>query len=51
MDRFASIATFVGVAENRGFSAAARRLKMSPAMVTSHIQTLEEMLGVRLLNR
>lgn len=51
MDRLASIATFVGVAESGGFSAAARRLNMSPPMVTNHIQTLEEGLGVRLLNR
>lgn len=51
MDRFASISTFVGVVESGGFSAAARRLKMSPPMVSSHVQVLEEALGVRLLNR
>jgi len=51
MDRFASIATFVGVAESGGFSAAARRLRISPPMVSSHVQTLEEALGVRLFNR
>jgi DNA-binding transcriptional LysR family regulator len=51
MDRTTSMATFVKVVDNGGFSAAARVLKMSPSMVTTHIQSLEERLGVRLLNR
>ena len=51
MDRLASMTTFVAVAENAGFSAAARRLNMSTASVSSHVQMLEETLGVRLLNR
>ena len=46
-----SMATFVKVAESGGFSAAARTLGMSPSMVTAHVQSLEERLGVRLLNR
>src|SRR5215813_2928886 len=51
MDRMTSMATFVKVAESGGFSAAARALSMSPSMVTAHVQSLEERLGVRLLNR
>lgn len=51
MDRMTSMATFVKVVESGGFSAAARTLSMSPSMVTAHIQSLEERLGIRLLNR
>src|SRR5215471_5996367 len=50
MDRMTSMATFVKVVESGGFSAAARTLSMSPSMVTAHVQSLEERLGVRLLN-
>ncbi|HLN08921.1 MAG TPA: LysR family transcriptional regulator [Xanthobacteraceae bacterium] len=51
MDRLTSMTTFVKVVEHGGFSAAARALDMSPSMVTTHVQALEERLGVRLLNR
>src|SRR5919108_2385671 len=51
MDRMTSMATFVKVVETGGFSAAARTLSISPSMVTAHVQSLEERLGVRLLNR
>jgi DNA-binding transcriptional LysR family regulator len=51
MDRMTSMATFVKVVENGGFSAAARALAISPSMATAHVQSLEERLGVRLLNR
>lgn len=51
MDRLASITAFVGVAENGGFSAAARRLNLSKATVSDQVQALENSLGVRLLNR
>lgn len=51
MDRLTSMTAFVKVVDNGGFSAAARALHMSPSMVTTHIQSLEERLGVRLLNR
>ena len=51
MDRMTSMATFVKVVEVGGFSAAGRALNMSASMVTNHIQSLEERLGVRLLNR
>ena len=51
MDRVASMTAFATVVTSGSFSAAARRLKMSPAMVTTHVQSLEEQLGARLLNR
>ncbi|OGT55864.1 MAG: LysR family transcriptional regulator [Gammaproteobacteria bacterium RIFCSPHIGHO2_12_FULL_63_22] len=51
MDRFHLMAVFVAVAEEEGFAAAARRLRMSPPAVTRAIAFLEERLGVRLLTR
>jgi DNA-binding transcriptional LysR family regulator len=42
---------FVAVAEEQGFAAAARRLRMSPPAVTRAIAFLEKRLGVRLLTR
>jgi DNA-binding transcriptional LysR family regulator len=51
MDRLTSLTVFSQVVSHGGFAAAARRLNMSPAMVTSHIQALEDRLGARLLNR
>jgi DNA-binding transcriptional LysR family regulator len=51
LDRFTGMAVFVKVVDASSFAAAARHFAMSPAMVSKHIQTLEERLGVRLLNR
>ncbi len=51
MDRITSLATFVKVVDCGGFAAAARALDVSPRSVTIHIRTIEERLGVRLLNR
>jgi DNA-binding transcriptional LysR family regulator len=51
MDRLTSLTVFGRVVECGGFSAAARRLNMSVTMVSSHVQALEDRLGVRLLNR
>src|SRR5260221_2022958 len=51
MDRFASVAAFVRVIENGGFSAAGRHLNLSKARVSHQVQALENALGVRLLNR
>jgi DNA-binding transcriptional LysR family regulator len=51
MDRFASIATSVRVAESGGFTTAARRLDLSTTTVSDQVQALENALGVRLLNR
>jgi len=51
VDRLTSLAVFGKVVECGGFTAAARRLNMSVTMVATHVQSLEERLGVRLLNR
>ena len=51
MDRFHLMQVFVGVVEEQGFAAAARRLELSPPAVTRAIAALEDHLGVKLLNR
>jgi DNA-binding transcriptional LysR family regulator len=51
MDRLQQMSVFVAVAEERGFAAAARRLRMSPPAVTRAIAELERRLGVSLLRR
>jgi DNA-binding transcriptional LysR family regulator len=51
VDRLTGMAVFAKVVDAGSFAAAARHFGMSPAMVTTHVQTLEERLGVRLLNR
>jgi DNA-binding transcriptional LysR family regulator len=51
MDRLTSLNVFVQVADQGGFSAAARRLNISTTMASAHIQALENRLGVRLFNR
>ena len=51
MDRIASMQAFVQVVDSGSFAGAARRLGLSPAVVTSHVQALEKRLGVQLLNR
>src|SRR5690348_14033327 len=51
MDRATSMTVFVRVVESGSFAAAARRLRMSPAMVSTPVQALEDRLGARLLNR
>jgi DNA-binding transcriptional LysR family regulator len=51
MDRVSSMQSFVKVVENGGFAAAARQLNLSPSLVTTHIKSLEDRLGVRLLDR
>ncbi len=51
MDRFASMEVFAKVAETGSFTAAADALGISGQMVGKHIRTLEEHLGIRLLNR
>lgn len=51
MDRFLELRVFVAVAEEEGFSAAARRLQMSPPSVTRVVAGLEARLGIKLLNR
>jgi DNA-binding transcriptional LysR family regulator len=51
MDRLSCMHAFVKVVENRGFSAAARRMNVSPQAVSNLVHVLETRLGVRLLNR
>lgn len=51
MDTLTSMRAFLRVVQAGGFSKAAARLDLSPAMVTKHVSGLEERLGVRLLNR
>jgi len=45
------IVTFIVVAEEQSFSAAAVRLGISPSAISQSIRTLEQRLGVTLLNR
>ncbi len=51
MDRFQQLRVYIAVAEEGGFAAAARRLHMSPPSVTRAVSSLEEALGVKLLER
>ncbi len=51
MDRFRELSTFVAVAEEGAFNAAARRLHMSPPAVTRFVTALEARLNVRLFIR
>ena len=51
MDRFHLLKVYIAVAEEQGFSSAARRLAMSPPAVTRAVASLEGELGVKLLNR
>lgn len=51
MDRLASLEVFITIVDSGGFSRAAGRLGMSPAMVSTHLARLEERLGVKLIDR
>ncbi|MBX4929811.1 LysR family transcriptional regulator [Rhizobium binae] len=51
MDRLTSMAVFVKTVELGSFSAAAAALDLSGPMVGKHVQSLEDRLGTRLLNR
>src|SRR4051812_37300245 len=51
MDRLMSMAVFAKAVELGSFSAAAEALEMSSQLVGKHVRTLEEHLGVQLLNR
>ncbi|PTQ07848.1 LysR family transcriptional regulator [Sphingomonas oleivorans] len=48
---FAQLRTFVTVAEQLSFSRAAERLGITPSSLSQTIRSLEERLGIRLLNR
>jgi len=51
MDCFRELSTFVAVAEEGAFNAAARRLNLTPPVVTRLVTALETRIGVRLLTR
>lgn len=51
MDELTSIRTFINVVETGSFSAAARRASSSTSSVARQIKSLEDELGVRLINR
>lgn len=51
MDRLEAMKTFVAVVECGGFASAARKLRLSPPVVTRAVADLEERLGLRLLTR
>lgn len=51
MDKHHLISVFVAVVDANGLAGAARKLEISPSVVTRAINELEEMLGVRLLTR
>ncbi|SEO64561.1 MULTISPECIES: LysR family transcriptional regulator [unclassified Pseudomonas] len=51
MDRFQEMQVFVAVAQDSGFSAAARRLGLSAASVTRAVAALEQRIGTPLLVR
>jgi DNA-binding transcriptional LysR family regulator len=48
---FAELRAFVAVAERRNFARAAAHLGMVPSTISQTVKSLEERLGVRLLNR
>lgn len=51
MENFNAIPVFVAVAQQGGFSAAARELNISKSAVSKRITQLEQQLGVRLIHR
>lgn len=51
MDRLQAMEVFIAVAEEEGFAPAARRLALSPPVVTRAIASLEARIGTRLLHR
>ena len=51
MDRLQAMTTFVAVVDSGGFASAARKLNLSPPVVTRAVAELEARLGLRLLTR
>lgn len=51
MDRFKAMETFVQIVKAGSLAKASRRLSLSRALVTRHLQLLEDHLGARLINR
>lgn len=50
-DRLDAMYAFIAVCDEQGFASAARRLQLSPSVVTRLVANLEQRLGVRLLQR
>src|SRR5690606_30465181 len=51
MDTLTRVRAFVDVAEAEGFSAAARKIGRSKALLSKYVRALEDELGARILNR
>jgi DNA-binding transcriptional LysR family regulator len=51
MDKYHAMTAFLAVVDEGGFAAAARKIKISPPVVTRAVSDLEEAMGVRLLVR
>lgn len=51
LDRLTGMQVFVRTAQQGSLSAAARQMKISPAMATKHVDALEERLGIKLFHR
>ena len=51
MDKLRAMHAFVAVVQNKSFAVAAERLGVSPSIVSKQVASLEEQLGIRLLNR
>ncbi|CAG4901394.1 LysR family transcriptional regulator [Paraburkholderia saeva] len=51
MDRLQAMTAFLTVVDTGGFASAARKLKVSPSVVTRMVGELEDAMGVRLLTR
>src|SRR5882672_1441959 len=49
--QFSQLSAFVAVAEHRNFTKAAARLGLSPPTLSQTVRSLEDSLGLRLLNR
>ncbi|GJI87134.1 LysR family transcriptional regulator [Duganella hordei] len=51
MDKLSAMAIFVAIVDEGGFASAARKLRISPPVVTRAVTELEDSMGVRLLVR
>ena len=51
MDTLTRMRAFIAVVENEGFSAAARKIGRSKALLSKYVRELEDELGALLLNR
>src|ERR1700730_9753549 len=51
LDRFSSMSIFICVVDRRSFTAAAEHFGLSATMIGKHVQSLEEQVGAKLLNR